>query len=60
MTQDFWTVKELAEKAGVSDARIRQLLIADKELHGQKLGRDWVVSVKEAARWLVEREKNQR
>jgi len=50
-----WTTNDLAEKANLNSARIRQLLIEDKELHGYKLGRDWVVPNHEAERWLETR-----
>ena len=50
-----WTTSDLAEKASLDPARIRQLLIEDKELHGYKLGRDWVVPNYEAERWLETR-----
>jgi hypothetical protein len=47
-----WTTGELSEASGLTDARIRQLLIEDKDLHGHKLGRDWRVKDLEARRWL--------
>jgi excisionase family DNA binding protein len=49
-----WTTGELAEAAGLTDARIRQLLLGG-DLRGYKLGRDWRVSDGEARRWLEER-----
>lgn len=51
-----WTARELAEKAGVSAARIRQLLIEGQELRGRKVGYMWIVPDSEARRWLAERE----
>ncbi len=50
----MWTTKQLAQRAGVSDAHIRRLLIAG-EIRGEKFGRDWAVSDEEAMRWLAER-----
>ena len=50
-----WTASELAKAAGVSTARIRQLLIKSKELRGRKVGYMWVVSDSEAQRWLARR-----
>ena len=52
----FWTVKELAVASGLTPARIRQLLIAGRELRGEKVGRDWMIRDAEARRWLAERE----
>lgn len=54
-----WTTKELAAAAGLTDSRIRQLLIA-KEIKGEKNGRDWMVNNAEAQRWLAERQEMQR
>ena len=51
-----WTTAELAEAAGVTDARIRQLLI-EGELHGYKAGRDWRVADQVAREWLSRRHK---
>jgi len=50
-----YTTKELAERAGVGAAYIRQELIAGK-LRGVKRGRDWFITAREAERWLKERE----
>jgi excisionase family DNA binding protein len=50
-----WTTGELAEAAGLTDARIRQLLLGG-QLEGYKLGRDWRVGDEEARRWLTERD----
>lgn len=50
-----WTTTELAEAAGVSSARIRQLL-ANEELKGYKLGRDWRIPDSVARDWLAGRE----
>lgn len=53
-----WTVSELAKAAGVTDSRIRQLLIEGKELKGRKGGGTfWIIPDGEARRWLRERGK---
>jgi 8-oxo-dGTP pyrophosphatase MutT (NUDIX family) len=49
-----WTARELAEEAGLTDARIRQLLISG-ELEGRKRAGVWFISEEEAQRWLEER-----
>jgi excisionase family DNA binding protein len=49
------TTQEAAEIAGVSDAYIRQLLIEDKRLHGEKFGRQWMIRRSELDRWLGQR-----
>lgn len=41
---------EVAESLGVTQARIRQLLLSG-ELQGRKLGRDWYVKVEEVERY---------
>jgi len=51
------TTKEAAEVAGVTDAYIRQLLIEDKKLHGEKFGKVWVISRAELERWLASRKR---
>lgn len=48
-----WTTRRLAQASGLSTARIRQLLIVGRDLHGRKVGRDWLVSDAEAHRWLA-------
>jgi len=53
-----WTTAELAEAAGLSDARIRQLLLA-KEIQGYKAGRDWRIADHVARTWLAQRERGQ-
>jgi len=53
--EKVWTTTELAEAAGVSSARIRQLL-ASGELDGYKLGRDWRILDNVARDWLASRE----
>jgi len=52
--KDFYTVKELAEKAGVNTSYIRQILIA-KKLSGYKVGRDWMIPHKSGDDWLEAR-----
>lgn len=49
-----YTTKELADAVRLSDAHIRRLLIAG-EIAGQKVGRDWLVSVDEARRFIQSR-----
>jgi len=51
----YWLVKELAQDAGVSGARIRQLLILGEELKGNKAGQVWTIPYHEGARWLKQR-----
>ena len=52
-----WTVTELAKAAGVSDARIRQLLIEGRDLKGRKAGTLWIIPDSEARRFLNDRRK---
>lgn len=49
-----WTVKELAEEAGLKPSRIRQLLIEGK-IQGHKRGPIWLIPDSEARRWLENR-----
>ena len=57
--QGWLTTKELAERSGTTQARIRQLCIAGK-LKADKRGRDWLISAEDARRWLDSRkERNQ-
>jgi len=49
-----YTVQELAEAAGVTPTRIRQLLLAG-ELKGTKWGQNWVIKPREAEKYLRER-----
>ena len=49
----YWLLTELAEEAGLSTARLRQLLIAGK-LHAHEAGQVWTVSYAEGVRWLDE------
>jgi hypothetical protein len=51
----FWTVPELAKVAGVTDARIRQLLLGGR-LAGFKHGPMWVITNHEAQRYLKSRQ----
>jgi len=50
----LWTTSDLAEAAGLSQNRLRQILQTVK-LEGFKVGRDWAVTDAEARRWLSER-----
>jgi excisionase family DNA binding protein len=49
------TTRELADRAGVTPARVRQLILAG-EIEAEKHGRDWLITEEEAGRWLRERE----
>lgn len=49
-----WYTSELALEIGVDPSRIRQLLIDDKQLHGFKFGKMWVITDKEAKRFIAE------
>jgi excisionase family DNA binding protein len=51
-----WTTHTLAEAAGVTTSYIR-LLLANGELHGQKMGGVWIIPYAEGQSWLEEREK---
>jgi len=51
----YWLVSELVEESGLTGARIRQLLILDKEIHGNKAGQVWTIPYREGARWLKQR-----
>ena len=53
-TTTGWTVRELADAAGVSDSRVRQLLL-DGEIKGRKTGWTWIIPNSEAQRWLDKR-----
>lgn len=48
------TTTEAAARLGVNQSRVRQLLLA-KELHGEKIGRDWHITAAEVARFARER-----
>ena len=39
---DIYSVKEAAQKMGISERHLR-LLLADGQIEGKKLGHDWVV-----------------
>ena len=45
------TTRELAEKAGVSQAYIRRLCV-EGVLEATRPGRDWLIPEEEAERWL--------
>ena len=55
-----WTTRRLAQASGLSTARIRQLLIVGRDLHGRKVGRDWLISDVDAREWLTRREREKR
>jgi len=50
----YWLVIELADRARVSDARVRQLLL-DGTIRGDKAGQVWTIPYFEGKRWLEER-----
>ena len=54
-TNQLLTTQEAAKIAGLTDSRIRQLLIEDKDLHGEKFGRQWMIRRSELERWMRER-----
>jgi excisionase family DNA binding protein len=45
------TSTELAERAGVTQSRVRQLCLAGK-LPARKVGRDWLIAETDAAAWM--------
>jgi len=51
----YWSVVELAEAAGVTVGRIRQVLGAG-ELQGVKAGRAWLIPYDIGVTWLAKRE----
>ena len=55
-TSQLLTTQEAAKIAGVTDSRIRQLLIEDKDLHGEKFGRQWMIRRSELECWMRERQ----
>ena len=58
-SRGFWTTVDLAEAAGVSDAYIRQLLLAHK-MPAAKAGRVWIIPYEVGQHWLDHRaRKNQ-
>jgi excisionase family DNA binding protein len=50
----LYSTSELAEAAGVTRERVRQL-VAGGEIKGYKVGQTWVIPDDEARRWLAER-----
>lgn len=54
MSEREWTVMELAEAGGVSDSRIRQLLMEGR-LSGRKRAGAWFIPDDIAQVWLTER-----
>lgn len=53
----FWTTKELAGQAKVSDRYVRQLL-ENGVIKGEKRGRDWSIPASAAREWLESRKKD--
>ena len=54
VTREWWTLTQLGKAAGISGARVRQLLMAG-ELRGVKIGGHWLIRDNEAQRWLAMR-----
>lgn len=52
----YWTVKELADAAGLNPSRIRQLIAAG-EITSRKVGNSNFIKDSEARRWLESRQK---
>ncbi len=52
----YWLVAELSDKAGLTGARIRQLLKERRELKGDKAGQVWTIPYNEGLRWLASRQ----
>lgn len=50
----LYTVKEIEATVDMSEVHIRRLLSAG-ELVGQKVGRDWIISVDETQRFIQQR-----
>ena len=46
------TTKQAAAALGVTDSRVRQLLI-DGRLKGEKVGRDWIISEADIKKYLA-------
>jgi hypothetical protein len=53
----YWLVAELAERAEVSGARVRQLLL-NQVIRGDKAGQVWTIPYHEGERWLADRERD--
>jgi len=54
--QTNFTVSEIAELAGISQARVRRLLAAGK-IRGAKFGRDWQIHRSDVQAWLEARKR---
>lgn len=52
-----WTVRELADKVGVNESYIRQLL-GSRRLTGYKRAGAWFIPADEAARWVEEKRRD--
>ena len=50
----YWLVAELADQAGVTTGRIRQVLLAGK-LQGDKAGQTWTIPYDTGVKWLASR-----
>ena len=48
----YWLVAELAERAGITRTRVRQILLDGRKLHGDKAGQVWTIPYIEGVRWL--------
>lgn len=48
----MWTTEALAEKVGLSDRHIRNL-IANGTVVAEKVGRDWIITDEEADRFIA-------
>ena len=53
-SRNYFSVKELAEAAGLTTARIRQLLLEGR-LRGDKVGQNWTIPYYVGRMWLQER-----
>jgi excisionase family DNA binding protein len=52
----FLTTKQASIAVGLNSSRVCQLLRSGK-LKGEKMGRDWLISLKELERFIEERKK---
>ena len=50
----YWTALDLAALSGLTDARIRQLLLSGV-IQGHKAGHVWTIPYMEGCRWLEKR-----
>jgi excisionase family DNA binding protein len=54
-----WTTTEVAKVAGLTQAYIRELILAGK-IRAEKVGRDWIISDNEVLRFLEQRRQSGR